>query len=135
MRRVEERSFRTFDGVELFYRYWPVAPGARRAGAVVLFHRGHEHSQRVAHLADELGLDDFAFFAWGARGHVRSPGQRGFSPSLGTSVRDVNDFVEHAATVAGCPVEDVAVVTQIVSGLYELFPDRLPVSPPQRRLP
>jgi alpha-beta hydrolase superfamily lysophospholipase len=117
MRSVEECSFRTFDGVELFYRHWPVAPGARKAGAVVLFHRGHEHSARMAHLVDELGLDEFEFFAWDARGHGRSPGPRGFSPSLGTSVRDVNDFVEHAAAQAGCPVEDVAVIAQSVGAV------------------
>jgi len=117
MRRVEEQTFRTFDGVELFYRHWPVEAGVRKAGAIVLFHRGHEHSARMAHLVDELGLDEFEFFAWDARGHGRSPGPRGFSPSLGTSVRDVNDFVEHAAATAGCPVEDVAVVAQSVGAV------------------
>jgi len=88
MRAVEEKTFRTHDGVDLFYRHWPVTTGAPR-GAVVLFHRGHEHSGRMAHLADELALPDFAVFAWDARGQGRSPGERGFSPSLGTSVRDV----------------------------------------------
>lgn len=117
MRRVDECSFRTFDGVELFYRHWPVEAGARKAGAIVLFHRGHEHSGRMMHLVDELGLGDFEFFAWDARGHGRSPGPRGFSPSLGTSVRDVNDFVEHAAAQAGCPVEDVAVIAQSVGAV------------------
>ena len=48
-------------------------------GAIVLFHRGHEHSGRMAHLVDELDLPDFDFFAWDARGHGRSPGERGFS--------------------------------------------------------
>ncbi|MBI2215576.1 MAG: bifunctional alpha/beta hydrolase/class I SAM-dependent methyltransferase [Acidobacteria bacterium] len=117
MRRVEEKSFRTFDGVELFYRHWPVERGAKSSGAIVLFHRGHEHSARMAHVVDELGLDEFEFFAWDARGHGRSPGPRGYSPSLGTSVRDVNDFVEYAATQAGCPVEDVAVIAQSVGAV------------------
>jgi alpha-beta hydrolase superfamily lysophospholipase len=103
--------------VELFYRHWPIAEGTRKAGAIVLFHRGHEHSGRMAHLVDELGLDEFEFFAWDARGHGRSPGPRGFSPSLGTSVRDVNDFVELAAAQAGCPVEDVAVIAQSVGAV------------------
>lgn len=117
MRRVEERAFRTFDGVELFYRRWPVEEGTKKSGVIVLFHRGHEHSGRMAHLVDELGLDDFEFFAWDARGHGRSPGPRGFSPSLGTSVRDVNEFVEHAAAEAGCAVEDVAVIAQSVGAV------------------
>ncbi|MBL8112415.1 MAG: hypothetical protein JNK60_05990, partial [Acidobacteria bacterium] len=44
----EERTFETEDGTELFYRYWK-AEGARRGG-LALFHRGHEHSGRLAHL-------------------------------------------------------------------------------------
>ncbi len=78
---VEETTFRTHDGTELFYRKWP-ARSDKAKGAVVLLHRGHEHGGRVAHLVDELGLHDFAFYAWDARGHGRSPGIRGFSPSF-----------------------------------------------------
>jgi Serine aminopeptidase, S33 len=66
MRASNERTFRAFDGTELFYRHWPAASSPSR-GTIVLFHRGHEHSGRMAHLADELGLDDFAFYAWDAR--------------------------------------------------------------------
>ena len=78
---VHERTFRTHDGVDLFYRHWP-APAAPARGAIVLFHRGHEHSGRMAHLVDELDLPDFDFFAWDARGHGRSPGERGYAPSF-----------------------------------------------------
>lgn len=116
MRTSTEHTFRTHDGVELFYRHWPV-PGKRPRGAIVLFHRGHEHSGRVAHLPDELGLDEFAFFAWDARGHGRSPGPRGFSPSLGTSVRDVNGFVGEVVRHAGVSIEDVAIIAQSVGAV------------------
>jgi alpha-beta hydrolase superfamily lysophospholipase len=116
MRTVEEKTFRTHDGVDLFFRYWPAVSTAAR-GAIVLFHRGHEHSGRMAHLADELNLPDFAFFAWDARGQGRSPGQRGFSPSLGTSVRDVQMFVEHIVTAYGFAVEDIAVIAQSVGAV------------------
>jgi alpha-beta hydrolase superfamily lysophospholipase/SAM-dependent methyltransferase len=116
MRPVEEKTFRTHDGVELFYRHWPATTAAAR-GAIVLFHRGHEHSGRLAHLADELELPDFAMFAWDARGQGRSPGQRGFSPSLGTSVRDVHSFIEHIATTYGFAGEDIAVVGQSVGAV------------------
>ena len=111
MRQVEEKTFRTHDGVDLFYRHWPAVTGAAR-GAIVMFHRGHEHSGRMAHLADELDLPDFAVFAWDARGQGRSPGERGFSPSLGTSVRDVQTFVDHIETTYGIAATDIAVVAQ-----------------------
>ena len=116
MRPVEEHTFRTHDDVDVFYRHWP-SVSAHPRGAILLFHRGHEHSGRVAHLADELDLPDFAIFAWDARGHGRSPGDRGFSPSIGTSVRDVQTFVEHIAAVHGIAIEDMAVIAQSVGAV------------------
>ena len=110
-RSVEEKTFKTHDGVDLFYRYWPTMSGATR-GAIVMFHRGHEHSGRMAHLADEFNLPDFAVFAWDARGQGRSPGERGFSPSLGTTVRDVQTFMEHIVETYAIAAEDIAVVAQ-----------------------
>src|SRR5215218_10414431 len=115
MRPVEEKTFRTFDGVELFYRYWPATVAPK--GAILLFHRGHEHSGRMAHLSDELDLPGFVIFAWDARGHGRSPGERGFSPSVGASVRDVQSFVDHIAVAHGIEVEDMAVVAQSVGAV------------------
>ena len=113
MRQVQEPTFRTHDGTELFYRHWPAAMDTPR-GAVAMFHRGHEHSGRIAHLADELDLPDFAFFAWDARGHGRSPGVRGYSPSVAASVRDVGSFVAHIGAEHGIAEQDVAVVAQSV---------------------
>ena len=54
-RTAHERTFRTHDGVDLFYRHWP-APEGHARGAIVLFHRGHEHAGRMAHLVDELAM-------------------------------------------------------------------------------
>ncbi|MCP3020865.1 bifunctional alpha/beta hydrolase/class I SAM-dependent methyltransferase [Cupriavidus basilensis] len=118
-RTAVESQFETHDGQPLFYRHWPAtsATGQAPQGAVVLFHRGHEHSGRIAHLVDELGLPGHAFFAWDARGHGRSPGERGYSPSLATSVRDIQTFIDHIATEHGIPVERIAVVAQSVGAV------------------
>jgi len=115
-RAVEEKKFCTHDGVELFYRYWP-ANSAQAKGTMVMFHRGHEHSGRMAHLVDELNLPEFAFFAWDARGHGRSPGVRGYSPSLATSVRDVQTFIDHICETYSIAVEDMAVIAQSVGAV------------------
>ena len=114
-RPVSEHHFETHDGVQLFYRHWPAT--APRRGAVVMFHRGHEHSGRIAHLADELDLPDFDFFAWDARGHGHSPGARGHSPSFGTSVRDVQTFVDHIRDHHGIAHADMAVLAQSVGAV------------------
>jgi alpha-beta hydrolase superfamily lysophospholipase/SAM-dependent methyltransferase len=116
VRTPQERHFATDDGTELFYRYWPAAQNTTDK-AVVLFHRGHEHSGRMAHLVDELRLPEFASFAWDARGHGRSPGPRGHSPSLATSVKDVDNFVAHVSRAHGIPLENIAVIAQSVGAV------------------
>ncbi|EJC77336.1 lysophospholipase [Rhizobium leguminosarum bv. trifolii WSM2012] len=115
-RPMHESEFASHDGTRLFYRMWP-ATGASPKGAIILLHRGHEHSGRVAHLATELGLDDFAFYAWDARGHGRSPGERGYSPSFAASAHDLDCFVRHVSETSGTAVEDIAVIAQSVGAV------------------
>lgn len=112
-----EHQFETHDQQSLYYRRWAVVPGQPRQGVVVLLHRGHEHSGRMAHLVDELQLADHEFYAWDARGHGRSPGRRGHSPSFATSVRDLQSFVDHLAHVHGVKQEDIHVVAQSVGAV------------------
>lgn len=115
-RSFPSRSFANDDGVSLFYRHWPAVETPAR-GAIIILHRGHEHSGRVAHLADELVLPDFDVFAWDARGHGRSPGPRGHAPSFATLVRDLDDFVAHIGAAHGFAAADTAVVAQSVGAV------------------
>ena len=108
--------FETHDHVSLFYRHWP-ATSQNTRGAIVLFHRGHEHGARMAHLVDELNLPDFDFFAWDARGHGLSPGLRGHSPSFAASVRDVQTFVEHIAVTHNIPITNQYIIAQSVGAV------------------
>lgn len=118
MRPVQLHTFATHDGVELSYRHWPaITPVEGPRQAVVLFHRGHEHGGRMAHLVDELELPHCDFFAWDARGHGLSPGARGDSPSFATSVRDVQTFIEYIGAQHGIAEEDLAVVAQSVGAV------------------
>ena len=78
--------------------------------AVILIHRGHEHSGRLQDLVDQLNLAECAIFAWDARGHGRSPGARGDAPSFGALVRDLDCFARHVAATHGIPVERTALV-------------------------
>src|SRR5262249_21629776 len=96
MRNPEERYFDASDGAKLVYRYWPPATGAPTR-AIVLLHRGHEHSGRLQHLVDELNLSDVAMFAWDARGHGRSAEAAGSKASIGLLIKDMDDFVRHIA--------------------------------------
>ena len=112
----QQKHFATQDGTKLFYRYRPAADGSSDK-AIVLFHRGHEHSGRMMFVADELGFDDFAYFAWDARGHGHSPGERGDSPSIGTSVADVDDFIRHIQSEYGIKPENICVIAQSVGAV------------------
>jgi len=118
MREAQHQTFTTHDGVDLFYRYWPATAAADEPRkAILLFHRGHEHSGRIAHLVDELDLPGIDFFAWDARGHGLSPGARGDSPDFATSVRDVQTFCEHLASTYGIEEENLAVIAQSVGAV------------------
>lgn len=119
MRGQEHLQFQSFDGQSLFYRHWPAsvtAPGTRPR-AVVLLHRGHEHSGRVAHLVDELDLAEAAMFAWDARGNGQSPGVRGDAPGFEALVRDLDQFIAWIGTHHGIAVEDIVIVAQSVGAV------------------
>ncbi|ESY65118.1 hypothetical protein X743_29865 [Mesorhizobium sp. LNHC252B00] len=110
-RQAQERVFRSHDGTEIFYRFWPAA-SADAKGAVVLFHRGHEHGGRMAHLVDELQMPDHAFYAWDARGNGRSSGERGYAPSFSALVRDIDCFMREIAARDGFATQDIALIAQ-----------------------
>lgn len=90
---TQERTFRSWDGAELFYRVWQ--PKVRTEKALLLFHRGHEHSGRWQETVDRLGLDDVTIFAWDARGHGQSAGERGTAENVAVMAKDAEEFARH----------------------------------------
>jgi alpha-beta hydrolase superfamily lysophospholipase/SAM-dependent methyltransferase len=127
-----EHTMRTWDGTELFYRAW----GATRTGALpargsgsagenvqparkglLLFHRGHEHSGRWQETVDRLALEDVSVFAWDARGHGRSPGERGSAENLSVVIKDVDAFVRHISEKFQIPIENMVVLAHSVGAV------------------
>ena len=117
MRQMQECEFNSFDQTSLFYRHWPAVTPTFKSQAIVLLHRGHEHSGRVVHLVDELDLPDMAFFAWDARGNGRSPGERGDAPSFSALARDLDAFIAHIGREHGIAVKDIVVIAQSVGAV------------------
>lgn len=115
-RNMFESEFTTSDKTPLYYRHWP-AQITTEPKAIILFHRGHEHSGRVSHLVDELDLPDFSMFAWDARGHGKNQGARGYSPSMGTSIKDIDEFVHYVSSNYNIPMENILVVGQSVGAV------------------
>ena len=110
-----EATFASWDGVELFYRAW--VPAEAKEKALLLFHRGHEHSGRWAEFVEMLGLSDVAIFAWDARGHGRSPGERGSAESFGAMVKDVDALVRHVVEHHGFALENIIVLAHSVGAV------------------
>jgi alpha-beta hydrolase superfamily lysophospholipase len=116
MQPPRELTFQSSDGTELFYRAW--LPQGRADKAVLLFHRGHEHSGRWQQTVEALKLgDDFAVFAWDQRGHGRSPGERGSAPNLATIVKDADCFARHICETHGIAIENVVVIAHSVGAV------------------
>ena len=90
---------------------------APNAKAVAIFHRGHEHSGRVTHVADGLADESFSYFAWDQRGHGRSEGERGDAPSIGRLIADVDEFVAHIEQRFGFETQNLAVIAQSVGAV------------------
>lgn len=110
-----EHTIILWDGTELFYRSWlPEKPADR---ALFLFHRGHEHSGRFDDVVRELALSDTAIFAWDARGHGRSPGERGAAPSFATIVKDIDFFVRTVSRLHDIPLSSVIVLGHSVGAV------------------
>lgn len=106
--RPSEHTLTLRDGTELFYRAW--LPEKATTKAVLLFHRGHEHSGRWEETVTALGLDDIAVFAWDQRGHGRSPGDRGSAPDLATVVHDADQWMRHLTATHGIDPADTVVL-------------------------
>lgn len=105
----------TWDGQKLFYRVWqPTTPSQN---ALLLFHRGHEHSGRFLDLVERLDLGDAWVFAWDARGHGRSPGERGYAKNLSCLVKDLDTFTRFISREYGIPMENMVVMAHSVGSV------------------
>jgi alpha-beta hydrolase superfamily lysophospholipase/SAM-dependent methyltransferase len=112
---MTSHEFISWDGTALFYRAW--LPDRPTDKALLLFHRGHEHSGRWEELVAALDLGDVAVFAWDARGHGRSPGERGSAENLAVVVKDVDEFVRHIAGHHAIPMRNMVVLAHSVGAV------------------
>ncbi len=107
-------QFPTADGLSLHYKAWNTE-GATRA--LVLLHRGHEHADRWDSVIPSLEMPATAIFAWEARGHGQSPGERGHAPGFMQYVRDFDAFFHHLQTAHGLVPEKSVIVAHSVGGV------------------
>ena len=95
---VTSRTERTFDGVggvRIVYDVW--TPDTEPRGVVVLSHGFGEHARRYDHVAHRFGQAGLVTYALDHRGHGRSPGPRGHTPSYEQLMDDIGLMVRAAA--------------------------------------
>lgn len=107
-------QFPTDDGLQLQYKTWNVQGSSR---ALILLHRGHEHADRWDPVIPHLEMPDTAIYAWEARGHGQSPGERGHAPGFMRYVRDLECFVRHLQATHGLVPETTVLVAHSVGAV------------------
>ncbi len=86
-----EWTWKSTDGLEMFARGW--TPGARPKAAIALVHGHGEHSGRFEHVAAALTGAGYALLGFDLRGHGRSGGSRGHTPSYDALLDDIAVFL------------------------------------------
>ena len=89
-----EFKLKTFDGLSLFGQSWQ--PEDQPRAVVCLVHGMGEHSGRYVHVADRLTKAGYALFTFDIRGHGKSSGPRGHTPSYEALMKDIPSLLEVA---------------------------------------
>jgi acylglycerol lipase len=88
----EEMQWVSNDGLKLFAQKWE--PESEAKAVISLVHGHGEHSGRYRHWAEKLNSAGYAVLASDLRGHGRSEGQRGDSPSFDHYADDITILLE-----------------------------------------
>jgi len=88
----ETINWRSDDGLKIFGQYW-TTEGTEK-GVIALVHGFGEHSGRYEHVAKAFAQRGYSTFSFDHRGHGRSGGQRGHTPSYEHLMDDVDLFLD-----------------------------------------
>lgn len=83
------------DGIQFRYQGW--LPDTDPRAVVCLVHGIGEHTGRYAHVAAALNAAGYALLGCDLRGHGRSGGPRGHTPSYAALLDDIDRLLEEAA--------------------------------------
>jgi acylglycerol lipase len=89
-----ETSWQTIDGLLLYAQGWE--PETEPVAVVCLVHGLGEHSGRYAHLAAFLNQSGYSVMSFDLRGHGKSGGARGHSPSFEYFMNDIDLLMQAA---------------------------------------
>jgi acylglycerol lipase len=90
-----EFTQQTPDGVQLYFQGWQ--PEIPAEAVVCLVHGLGEHSGRYAHVAAALNAAGYALLGFDLRGHGKSGGPRGHTPTYETLMDDIGRLLAETA--------------------------------------
>ncbi len=88
-----EMNWLSNDALNLFAQSWE--PEGEVKGAIALVHGLGEHSGRYRHWVEKLCEAGYAVVSFDLRGHGRSEGQRGHTPSFDHYADDIEILLDH----------------------------------------
>ncbi|MFH2104512.1 MAG: lysophospholipase [Chloroflexota bacterium] len=94
---THEWTWKSADGLDLVARSW--TPEAKPKAVVCLVHGLGEHVGRYAHVGVALNERGYALAGFDLRGHGKSKGQRGHTPSFDAFMQDITDFISNVAVL------------------------------------
>ena len=118
-----ESCYNAYDGTAIYYRYWltmsleAIKQASQPLRQVILLHRGHEHSGRLAELGEHFAMAGYQVFAWDARGNGRSGGIKDHAASVTELERDLDGFVQLVIEQTGIAIEDTLIVASSIGAV------------------
>ena len=88
--KISEWTWKSFDGLDMYGRGW--IPQGQPKAVIVLVHGHGEHVGRYEHVAAALVEKGYALFGFDLRGHGKSGGPRGHTPSYDALMDDISAF-------------------------------------------
>jgi alpha-beta hydrolase superfamily lysophospholipase len=88
---TSEWIWKSSDGLDMYARGW--VPQGKPKAVLVLLHGHGEHIGRYEHVAAALTENGYCLFGFDLRGHGKSGGRRGFTPSYEALLDDIAKFL------------------------------------------
>ncbi|MFD2908256.1 bifunctional alpha/beta hydrolase/class I SAM-dependent methyltransferase [Flavobacterium ardleyense] len=104
--------FNSFDGSEIFYREWNFKASQK---SIIIIHRGHEHSERLNHIAQSSQFSEFNIFAFDLRGHGHTKTEN--SSVFMDYVRDLDAFAKYIKSKYNVQNTDLFVIANSIGGV------------------
>ncbi|MDX2002582.1 MAG: alpha/beta hydrolase [Chitinophagales bacterium] len=94
---ASEFHWKSSDGIKIYGKSW--SPDTEVHGVVCLVHGMGEHINRYEPLANYLGQHGYAVIGFDHRGHGKSEGKRGHTPSYKNLLEEVDELLNKAQEI------------------------------------